>query len=152
MGKKADISPKKYAKLEILLKTTTKSQRDIAKLAGVSASVVNRVKKRLNFSGLPCEPSKRIGCCGRKRVTTPRTDRTLINISKSNRKLTTKSIQVRLGSEYGINISTRTVRRRLVEAGLNARRPRKKPKLTPVMIKKRKVWAKKFLSKGSDYY
>ena len=43
---------------------------------------------------------------------------------------------------HGVQVSARTVRRRLVESGLRARRPRKKPKLTPAMIKKRYEWAR----------
>ncbi|KAG8315999.1 beta-catenin binding [Homalodisca vitripennis] len=45
-------------------------------------------------------------------------------------------------NEYGANISPRSVRRLLNTEGLNARRPRKKRKITSTMAKKRLEWAK----------
>lgn len=49
-------------------------------------------------------------------------------------------------NEYGTDISSRSVSRALCKENLNARGPRKKPKITPNMAKKRLEWAKGFKS------
>lgn len=150
MGRKSDLSPRKLSKVESLLKHTEKSQREIAKLFGIGVASVNRVKRRLE-NGQPLE-AKRQGKCGRKRSTTPRTDRMLLKMSLNNRKLTNRSLMIGMAQQYDVNLSVMTVRRRLKEAGLNARRPRKKPKLTPRMIKQRIDWAKEYVGKDVDFW
>lgn len=73
MGRCCDLSPRKKSEVRALILHTTHSQRKIAELAGVSKSVVNRIKVNLSEE-VPLSP-KRKGRCGRKRVTTPRDDR-----------------------------------------------------------------------------
>ena len=46
-------------------------------------------------------------------------------------------------SAAGVNVDSSTIRRRLIERGRLARRPKKKQLLTPIMKKKRLQWAKK---------
>ena len=88
---------------------------------------------------------QRIGKCGRKRISSKQDDRALIRLSKSNRKSTSRSLMTEMNLS-GVRMSSRTVRRRLFNAGLRAYRPRKKPKLTPAMRRKRFAWAKQFRS------
>ena len=141
MGQSLDLSPKKVGQIWGLLKAGNHSQYKIAKLVGVSRSSVKNVKKKID-SRITLTP-KRVNACGRRRITTPRTDRRIREICLQNRKLPlqllTKSIV-----ETGIKVSDRTVRLRLQEEGLIARRPVRKPRLTPTMIKKRLQWAKKY--------
>lgn len=141
MGKRSDLSPRKRGQIKVLLENTELSQSDIARKLGVSQQVVSNVKKVLahGSSGTP----KRKGRCGRKRLTSSTDDRALVRLSRNNRKFTSR----RLWTEMclaGVELSARTVRRRLLDAGLRAYRPRKKPKLTAVMMKKRLDWAKQF--------
>ena len=44
----------------------------------------------------------------------------------------------------GVNVDSSTIRRRLLQAGRNTRRPHKKQLLTAAMKKKRMKWAKKY--------
>lgn len=150
MGRKSDLSPRKISGVESLLKHTEKSQREIARIFGIGVASVNRVKRRLE-NGQSLE-AKRRGKCGRKRITTPRTDRMLFKMSLNNRKLTNRSLMIGMAHQYNTNLSLVTIRRRLKEAGLNARRPRKKPKLTPRMIKQRMDWAKEYAGKDVDFW
>lgn len=73
---------------------------------------------------------------------TTRQDRILERMSLKNRFATAKELRKDLNERCSINISTRSVQRRLNEVGLQARRPAKKPLLSAVMKKKRLMWAK----------
>lgn len=139
MGKTKDISPRKRARIEVLLKSTNKTQSEVSRIVGVSVSYVNRFAKKLNEQ--KGTSPQRKGKCGRKRATTEVLDRLLIRKARQNRHLTSTQIQ-RIAQELGAEITARTVRRRLFEHDLKARRPRNKQKLTPAMTKKRLQWAK----------
>lgn len=139
MGKASDTSPRKCREIQTLLLHSTHSQRDIATITGVSKSVVNRIKIKINQNN-PLEAG-RVGKCGRKRITTLRTDRKIRDICLENRKKSVARLTTMINAE-GINVSKRTVRRRLAEENLIGRRPIKKPRLTEAMKKKRLQWAK----------
>lgn len=78
MGRGADISPRKLSEVKTLLLYTSNSQRKIAELTGVSKSMVGKIQVALD-KNLPLSP-KRKGCSGRKRLTTPRSDRKIRDI------------------------------------------------------------------------
>lgn len=139
MGKGLDTSPRKCREIQTLLFHSAHSQRDIAAIAGVSKSVVNRIKIKIH-ENKPLEAS-RVGKCGRKRVTTPRTDRKIRDVCLKNRKKSVAVLTTIVNNE-GIMVSKRTVRRRLAEESLFSHRPIKKPRLTEAMKKKRLQWAR----------
>jgi transposase len=141
MGRKSDLSPRKRGQIKVLLDVTNLTCRQIAQKCGVSKNSVSRIKIQMEHgsSGSP----KRKGKCGRKRLTTVQDERSLVRLSKSNRKFTSRRLMIEMNAA-GVQLSSRTVRRRLIEAGLRAYRPRKKPRLTETMKKKRLQWAKQF--------
>lgn len=139
MGKSTDTSPRKVREIRTLLIHTSHSQREIATITGVSKSVVNRIKIKID-ENLPLEVIRN-GRCGRKKITTPRGDRKIRDVCLQNRKMSVDHI-TRLVNEGGINVSKRTVQRRLAEENLIGHRPAKKPRLTQAMKKKRLKWAK----------
>lgn len=139
MGKAVDVTPRKRAKVEILLKETNLTQQQIAKKVGVSQMTVSRAKHRISL-GKNVDVN-RVGRCGRKRKSTERDNRNLVRICLNNRKATSKSLQNEWASS-GVSVSARTVRRRLVEHNLRSRKVQRKPKLTEAMITKRLNWAK----------
>lgn len=138
-----DITPKKRAKVIALKEHTSMTIRDIATAVGVGKSSVSRILRTFQDSG-SLSP-KRKGKCGRKRKTIPRTDKILIRNSKQNPRKTSTDLRRDL-LDYGIEVSTSTVRKRLLEVGWKARKPKKKQFLTQKMMKKRLVWAKKYQS------
>ena len=119
--KRVDWSPKKRV-TAITLKAEGYSYRRIAEKlgGGVSASAVRKVWNWFQMTGKVNNKKER----GRKRTTTPTTDRRIARLALGDRKLTARNINNIL-SDTGISI--KVFRRRLVHAGLNARRPRKKP-------------------------
>uniref|UniRef100_A0A2A4K502 Tc1-like transposase DDE domain-containing protein n=1 Tax=Heliothis virescens TaxID=7102 RepID=A0A2A4K502_HELVI len=139
MGRGCALSPKKKSEIKTLLQHTSHSQRQIADIAGVSKSAVNKIKVSLDLDQ-PITPQRK-GHCGRKRITTPRTDRKIRDICLENRKKSA-GLLTQIVQESGIMISKRTVQRRLAEEGLTGHRPAKKPRLTVAMKKKRLAWAR----------
>jgi len=147
MGKSKDITPRKSAKVAILLHETGHTQRRIAEILNVSQATVKRINSKLR-AGLELE-SVRKGRCGRKRITSARDDRQIKKVIEKNRKMPARKLKTVL-EEQGVNVSLNTLRRRSYEQGFKCRRPLKKPKLTPAMIKKRLTWAKNHSAFSQD--
>lgn len=133
-----DITPRKRTKIITLHDHTSKTYREIASTVGVSSATVSRVIKLQKVFG-SISP-KRKGKCGRRRKTTRRDDVILLRESKRDPRKTSDSIAKDL-KDRGIEVSSSTVRRRLLECGRRARRPLKKQLLTKPMKSKRYKWA-----------
>jgi len=141
MGKRSDLSPRKRGQIKVLIENTYLTLTAIARKVGVSKQVVSKIKKALphGSTGTPTRKGK----CGRKRISSSADDRALVRLSRKNRKMTSRRLCLEMNLSH-VPMSTRTVRRRLLEAGLRAYRPRKKPKLTAAMTTKRLTWARQF--------
>lgn len=149
MGKTNDLSPRKVALVKCLLQEKHYSQREISGRLNISQASVSRVKKSLD-SNREYAPL-RVGNCGRKSKFSPRMERKLIQLAKMNRRATSKELKMNM-EQYGVNVCDSSIRRRLISAGLPARRPRKKAKITPAMAKKRLAWAKEVQRQyGNDW-
>ncbi|GFW89662.1 integrase catalytic domain-containing protein [Trichonephila clavipes] len=77
---------------------------------------------------------KRKSKCGRKRKTTPRTDKFLVHNSTMHPYKTSKDLQRELLA-IGMSVDSPTIQRRLIEAEKFARKPIEKQLLTPTMKK-----------------
>ena len=129
-----DVTPRKRASILTLHEHTGKTYRDIAVAVGVSLATVSRVIKMKKETGSVIP--KRKGRCGRKRKTTPRDDTCLVRESVKDPRMTSDTLANDL-REKGIEVSSSTVRRRLLEVGRKAYRPLKKQLLTKAMKAKR---------------
>jgi len=147
MRRRCDLSPRKKGQIRVLPEETSLKQKDIAKKLVVSPQVVSVIARSLQF-GISVSPGRR-GKCGRRRLSSARDDRKLVNLCLSNRRATPTQLAIEW-SNSGTTASNRTVRRRLFNAGLRSCRPLKKPLLTPWMMKKRLHWAKAHLSWTAD--
>lgn len=90
------------------------SQRTVSQRLNIPRSTIQKIIKRFEETG---KHERRKGS-GRKRKTTARDDRTIRLISLRNRFETASAIRNRV-SQMGINVSTRTVIRRLHESNLS---------------------------------
>ena len=79
---------------------------------------------------------------GTKKVTSKASDRILVRSSLKDRRATSTDLKRSLEESSGVQVSSRTIRRRLLDAGLGARRPRHKPLLTKKMQATRLKWAR----------
>ena len=146
--KRLDWSPKKRA-TAVTLRNEGYSYRQIADKIGhgVTASGIRKLCVRFKESG----SIETKGGRGRKKATTSKTDRRISRLSLQNRRATSHEIN-KILSDTGVTMSDRTVRRRLVAAGLKARIPRKKPFLNVLQRKKRLQWAKEHVSWTPDQW
>lgn len=111
---------------------------EISKEVGCNKSTVSRLLKK-NLTGT----AERKKGTGGIRKTSKADDRVLHRLSLRNRFSTAVQIRTEFVESSGTEIGVHTVRRRLREFGLMARRPAKKPMLTPKMMKSRLTWANK---------
>ena len=134
-----DIPLHKRTKIVTLSEYTNISQRNIATIVGVSQkSVSNIIELGNEPEGLQ---TRRKGNCGRKAKATPQAIQILVTESERDPRKTSHQLRIHLEETAGISISSRTVRRCLVNAGRVARRPVKKQLLTEAMKIKRLQWA-----------
>lgn len=101
------------------------TQREVADRLQCSQSAVSMAVNRQQQTGSHSNRPK----SGRPRVSTAREDRVLVRDSLAHRVATIPELCARW-NQQGVASSNSTVRRRLQERGLNARRPRVKPLLT----------------------
>ena len=130
-------------KISTLHQYTSKSQREIARIVGVSQKTVSNIIKL----GTESETlhAKRKGRCGRKAKATPQVVKMIVEGSVNDPRKTSDDLKRGLET-VGVSVTSRTVRRCLVDAGRLARRPIKKQLLTSAMKEKRLEWAEKYQS------
>lgn len=109
----------------VLLTDQGRTQRDVAAILNVPRTTLRFALKRYRETGLY---TRRPGS-GRVRCTSARDDRFLILEVLRNRFLTAVEIKRRLQATRGIIVSERTIRRRLEERDLRAKRPARGPEL-----------------------
>ena len=134
--KKANLPEFRRAQI-ITLREEGYSFRDIAKKVKCGKSTVQELCKKFELTGEVKDKPR----TGRPTKSTPRQDRVLVRLSQNSRFSSSKELAQQWRTEQGVNVSASTVRTRLIKAGLNARRPVKKPLLSDVNIKKRYQWA-----------
>lgn len=124
------------------------SVRHIAQSLTVSKSAVHRTITRYRESG---EYNRRPGS-GRKRATTRADDRFVKMTVLRNRFVTAVDVRDRLQNVRGVDVCAETVRRRLKQVGLRAKRPVKSPQLTREHRVKRLHFADRYLSWTLDQW
>lgn len=87
---------------------------------------------------------------GRKKVTSEREDRLISRLIVSGECDNATQVRRNLSRNNGVNISSRTIRRRLRKVGLRARVKCKKPRLSTAHTKHRLEWAKERVNWGEN--
>ena len=122
MVKGVELTPRKKSIIVALDKEGI-SSRNISIRLGFHQSTIVRFLQKYRRNG----SMDRIKGRGRKRLSSAGQDRILVRSSIRNRKATSVELKRDWEERAGVKASSRTVCRRLVEKGLLARRPRKKP-------------------------
>ena len=107
----------------------------------MAKSTVGEIVKKAEDRGNP--GALRKGRCDRKRKTTFYDDKVIIRNSVKDPKKNSKDLQRDMASA-GVNISSSTIRRRLLAVGRTARKPVRKQLLTATKKTKRLQWARKY--------
>jgi hypothetical protein len=139
-------SPKKRSTAIILRREGYTYQHIAEKIGGgVGKSAVRKVcVKFLNFDTIADLPR-----CHKKKITSPQDDRVIVRTALGNRRRSSKDIAADM-TAAGVQVSARTIRRRLCASGLKAHIPRQKPFLNPAQRKKRVNWCKEHLNWSED--
>lgn len=118
--------------------TTAQLANQFSLPAGTIRSIIRRHRVR---GGVMIAPKS-----GRPRCTTVMEDRLIVRMSRANPRLNSVNIHRDISTNHRLQCSSKTVQRRLVCAGLNGRRPAKKPLMRKKNLKARLDWAKSHLS------
>ena len=135
MTRGRQLSPRQCGQIQALQECGL-SQRQVAERVGISRGAVANCLKRLvagnnNYGMRP----------GRPRKTSARADRFLEVTAMRNRRSTSRQFKQDPQESTGQAVSRSLICRRLLERGTSARRPRKKPRLTPRHRRLRREWA-----------
>lgn len=139
MPKKEEIPESKRAQIVALMLHTKQTHASIAKNLGISRPTVTKVINRFKKTG-----SYSVGRhTGRRRKTTKRDDSVICRQASVDPFVTAP--QIRRNLDFALlDVSTRTIQRRLREKYGPARKPSKKPLLTAVMRQKRLQFCYKY--------
>jgi transposase len=122
------------------------TQRVVAEAIGVSRSVISRLWNRFQDTG----GVRRRQGQGRPRATTARDDRYVLLTTRRNRRLNATQLQRELLVATGRRVSSQTIRNRLHQGGLYARRPLVCVPLTARHRTARRNWAEEHRGWGHD--
>lgn len=112
------------------------TQIDVSEAMGTSQSVISRLWSRYRVTGQVVERHR-----GPQRITTHEQDRFIRNTARRQPNVTAMQLVQRLQREYGLLVSGQTLRRRLHEVNLRARRPLRVPALRRGNRGRRLQWA-----------
>ena len=110
---------------------------NIAKQLRMGRSAVHAIIKRFQQRGTVAVKNK----SGRPSKVSPRLARTIKRIATENPFLSSNQIKAKIEELEGQTVSSRTIRRKLIESKLFARRPAKKPLLSKKNVKDRLKFA-----------
>ena len=113
------------------------SQKEVARVLGVSQSAVSRMWTRFHLTGNVMHQH----AGGRERSTTRAQDRFIALQARRHRFSNATTLRCELQNATGVPLSTQTIRNRLHEAGLRSRRPAIRIPLTR-HVQERLEWAR----------
>ena len=119
-----------------------KKKSVIAKSLNITKSAVTKIIQKYDSRGDVRNAPK----SGRPRKTTPRIDKTILRLSKLDPRKSSGQIKNEISKQFGIEVTSRTVRNRLIQGGLYGRVAVKKPLLSTKNIKARLEFARAHLS------
>ena len=117
------------------------SVREVARRLAVSHSTIQRILERFQATG-SVEDRHRPG---RPRCTNRHDDRYLLLSALRHRTVTCSTLRCQLRQTVNVNVSQSTIRRRLHEFGLAARRPAVRIPLTPAHRRARVAWCREHI-------
>jgi len=147
MVRSKELTSEKRAQIVILHKER-QSSRTIAKKLSVSQTAVVKALKRFEEQ----KDFKSRSRSGRPKLTSVRMDIAIVKAAKFSPRASASAIQARLPASERGKPSTRTIRRRLFDAGLKSYRPARKPKLSAKNIKDRIAFCKKYQAWTSEQW
>lgn len=147
MGRGASCSPE-LRNVIIKLKNEGKSAVEIANLVGRSRKLVHNAIQYVQRH----ETTEKIRRQPRARKTSAADDRIITRLAKSNPFITSAEIRDRVARDHGIEVCSRTIRKRLNESDLRGCVAQHKPLVTKKNLKARLLFAKKYRNKPATFW
>ena len=94
-------------------------QREVARMLGVSQGCINKILRRNRETGRPRQRKRG----GSMKISTPREDRQLLRMVKTNRFISAPRQRMQIIRWFGRRMSVRTIRRRFLAAGYWSQSP-----------------------------
>ena len=123
----------------VRLSADSNSQREVARMLRVSQGCINKFLLRNRETGRPLQMKHG----GSMKISAPREDRQLLRIVTTNRFISAPRLRMQMIRRFGMRISVRTIRRRLLAPGYWYRRPANGPKLTLEHRLRRREWGRR---------
>lgn len=140
MGR-AKVTFEQLNQVKLLLKMG-RNHSKIARECGTSRCFVqNTAKKLKQGESLGNRPGQ-----GRKRSTTKAQDKFIVNLAKRNRTMSSREIASEVNKSWSTNLTSRTIRGRLLENGLKSYTQKRRPYRNKKQAKKRLTWCKTHIS------
>lgn len=139
MGR-ASVSQRQKIQIETLLKDG-QTQRIVASKVGVSQSCVKNVAKKIKEG----RPLTNVPGQGRKRASTERDDRQLLQLCKKDRTKSSRQLSSEWVLSNGKTMAACTVRRRLLQAGYKSYTAKRKPCRSAAQKRKRLEFANNYI-------
>ena len=130
------------------LKSEGKSFSEIAKVTKRSRKAVTNIIQRHEESGSTDYGPR----SGRPSKSTPREDRKLIRLCFTDRHNNSSDLRKEWREHTGVDVTSRTVRRRLCKGALKGCKARRKPLLTAIQRKRRLEWCHSHKSWSLDQW
>ena len=101
------------------------SQREVARMLGVSQGCISKILRRNRETGRPHQ--RKLG--GSMKISTPPEDLQLLQIVSMNRFISAPRLRMQMIHRFRRRMSVQTIRRRLLATGYWSRRPARCPRL-----------------------
>jgi transposase len=131
--------PQQILQRIVRLSADGNSQREVARMLGVSQGCVSKILRRNRETGRPHQRKRG----GSMKISTPREDRQLLRMVRTNRFISAPRLRMQMIRRFRRRMSVRTIRRRLLAAGYWSRRPARCPRLTLEHRRRRREWGRR---------
>lgn len=135
-------------KLVVDLVSKGESYREVQRQTGIAFTTVASIMKKYKKFGT----TDNIKGNGRKRITTPQDDRSIIRMVKKDRFISVRKIQNVMENDHGIQMSASTIKNRIHEEGFVGCVAKKKPFLSAKHMKRRLQFAKKYVDMPISFW
>ena len=131
--------PEQILQRIVRLLADANSQQEVARMLGVSQGCISKILRRNGETGRPHQRKRG----GSMKISTPREDRQLLRMVKTNRFISVPRLRMQMIRRYGRRMSVRTIRRRLLADWYWSRRPARCPRLTLGHWQRRREWERR---------
>ena len=111
--------PEQILQRIVRLSADGNSQREVARMLGVSEGCISKILRRNRETGRPRQRKRG----GSMKISTPREDHQLLRMVRTNRFISAPRLRMQMIRQFGRRMSVRTIPRRLLAAGYWSRRP-----------------------------